>query len=98
MKLKPAPKRSFSILAVTAYGDILAVAADWRQASCEILAYGGDGWNSTGFQVAEFRHSARQALAQQIREHIAVSEGVPSDEVDVREVESVLSRAEWVVT
>jgi len=97
MKLKPAPKNSFTVLAVAAFGDIIAVAADWRQANCQVFAYGADGWQATAFQVADFRHSAHQALAHEIREYIAAPEGVSPDEVSEETIDGVISRAEWVV-
>jgi hypothetical protein len=50
--------------------EIYAVAADWRQASDGVWVYSdSEGeWIPTGRQVADYRHSARAALAQSIRD------------------------------
>lgn len=76
-------------------GEIYAVAANWAQASAPVYTYGQRGWHidRAGRQVADFRHRMRDALADEIRYAIATSEGIPSDDVDEDEVESIVGDA-----
>jgi hypothetical protein len=53
--------------------DIIAVSADWAQASCAVI---GD---SHGRQVADFRHSPKAALRAAL-EDCASAEGMDDDE------------------
>jgi hypothetical protein len=75
-------------LAVKFAGEIYAVAADWHQASDGVLQYSEEGWISTGRQVADFRHSARAALAQSIKECIETDNC--DDDIDL---DSIVARA-----
>jgi len=59
-------------------GEVYAVAADWAEAACSVLSYGEDGWQPTGRQVADFRHSARAALIEEIRQSMLASGDYPS--------------------
>lgn len=78
-----------------ATGEIYAVAASWAQASDPVLTYGDRGWTQqwSGQQVATYRHRAEDALRAEIRQAIAVSEGIPSGEVDDDEVEAIVADA-----
>lgn len=78
-----------------AKGEIYAVAANWAQASDPVLTYGGREWSQmwSGQQVATYRHRAEDALRAEIRNAIAASEGIPSDEVDDDEIEAIVSEA-----
>jgi hypothetical protein len=78
MKAIKCPKGKYG-LAVKLAGETYAVAADWRQASDEVLGYSEDGWVPTGRQVADYRHSARAALAQSIRDCL----GDDCDDIDL---------------
>lgn len=48
--------------------EVYGVAADWSQASDQVLTYGEDGWVGTGRQVADYCHSDRDALRDVIVE------------------------------
>jgi hypothetical protein len=74
-------------------GEIYAVCANWAQASDPILVYGPDGWSGNGRQVADYRHRTKDALRAIIIEAIAVSEGIPSDDVDDDEVDGIVDDA-----
>lgn len=63
-----------------ARGEFYAVAANWADASAPVLAYGPDGWVPTGSQVADYRHSARAALAAVIREAMTASGSSPDED------------------
>jgi hypothetical protein len=78
-----------------AAGEIYAVAANWSQASAPVYCYGQTGWHldRAGRQVADFGHIARAALVDAIVDAIAVSEGIPSDEVGADEVDRIVSDA-----
>lgn len=70
-------------------GEIYAVAANWAQASDQVMQYGPRGWTGTQYQVAEFRHSPQAALAQIVREAIQAG----GDEPDDDEVDGIVSDA-----
>lgn len=72
-----------------AAGEIYAVAADWAQASSQVMTYGPDGWDSTQYQVADFRHNDRAALESIIRDAIQMG----GDEPDDDDVESIMDDA-----
>lgn len=74
-------------------GEIYAVAADWAQASSPVLIYGEDGWDNTQYQVADFRHRVEDALRTFVIQAIALSEGIPSEDVDDDEVDAILDHA-----
>lgn len=74
-------------------GEIYAVAADWAQASAPVYSYGKDGWCQIGQQVADYQHRVKDALRAQLVETIALSEGIPSDEVDEDDIDAILSDA-----
>lgn len=74
-------------------GEIYAVCANWAQASDPILVYGPDGWSGNGRQVADYRHRTKDALRAIIIEAIAMSEGIPSDDVDDDEVDGIVDDA-----
>lgn len=44
-------------------GEVYAVAANWAQASDNVQEWSGTEWIPTRYQVADFRHSPREALA-----------------------------------
>jgi hypothetical protein len=68
-------------------GEIYAVAANWHQAADEVLQYSEEGWISAGRQVADFRHSAKNALRQCIEDCIGDD---CDDDIDL---DSVVARA-----
>lgn len=74
-------------------GEVYAVAADWARASSPVLSYGYDGWTHTGRQVADYRHRPKDALRAVIMETIALSEGIPTEDVDEYEVGGILASA-----
>lgn len=76
-------------------GEIYGVAANWAQASAPIFVYGRNGWDThpAGLQVADYRHRKTAALEAVITDAIAVSEGIPSDEVDSDEVDAIVADA-----
>ena len=76
-------------------GEVYAVAANWAQASAPVYTYGMNGWglDRCGRQVADFRHSAKAALRDEITYAIATSEGIPSADVDDDEVDGIVSDA-----
>ena len=74
-------------------GEIYAVAANWANAASPVYTYGRNGWQQCGRQVADFRHRPKDALAAEITEALAVSEGIPSDEVDEDEVDGIVEDA-----
>lgn len=74
-------------------GEIYAVAANWAEASSPVLTYGEDGWEYTGRQVADYRHSDLAALESIIREAIEAG----GDEPDDDEVADILADAAEIV-
>ena len=62
--------------------ELYAVAADWAQASSPVYSYGAQGWDQTGRQVADYRHSAQRALAAILREAVEAG-GDDSDEAPI---------------
>lgn len=64
-------------------GEVYGVAADWAQASCQVLVYGEDGWTGDehGRQVADFRHNNRDALVAILAEALRMS-GDDEDEAE----------------
>jgi hypothetical protein len=86
MKAITSPARKYGLM-VKFGGEIYAVAANWHQAADEVLQYSEEGWISTGRQVADFRHSAKNALRQCI-------EGCIGDDCDDDiDLDSVVARA-----
>lgn len=73
-------------------GEIYAVAADWAQASCEVLYWGDGDWVGTGRQVADYRHDDYRALAEFVRES-ARDGGVTLGRGDI---DAIVSRATGV--
>lgn len=66
-------------------GEWYAVAADWSQASCNVLVWGDEDWtyDKCGRQVADFRHRQESALAAILETAIEMSGDKPdSDEID----------------
>lgn len=76
-------------------GEIYAVAANWAEASETVWVYGRDGWEShpNGKQVASFSHRPEDALRDIVRDAIAASEGIPTDDVDEDEVDAIVDDA-----
>jgi hypothetical protein len=87
MKTITSPAGKYGLM-VKFGGEIYAVAANWHQAADEVLQYSEEGWISTGRQVADFRHSARAALAQSIRDCLDM-DGF-DDDIDL---DSIVARA-----
>ena len=55
----------------TVEGVKIAVRADWSQASCPVESLDADGeWNTTGKQVADFKHDGEDALQYEIDEFL----------------------------
>lgn len=70
-------------------GEIYAVAADWGNASCAVLAYGEMGWAGTGKQVADYSHDMTAALREQIEDAGNHSGGITDAEIDDIMVDAV---------
>lgn len=49
-------------------GEVFGACANWNQASAPVHTFGPDGWSQSGRQVAEYRHSAIEAIREQIEE------------------------------
>ena len=74
------------------WGETYGVRADWAQASDQVQALNSDGeWQSTQFQVADFRHSPEAAL-RRVLEDTAKIAGDLDDEVR-EEMEEALKNA-----
>lgn len=87
------PQNGMRALVVRAWGDVYGVAAHWEQASCPVLCYGEMGWRATGKQVADYRHSARAALAEILAETATLG----GDEVNMDVVQDIVDHALWLV-
>ncbi len=62
-----------------ARGEVYAIAANWAQAASPVLSYSIDGeWESTGHQVADYRHDPYAAL----RAHLADETGEDDETLD----------------
>lgn len=56
-----------------AQGEVYGVAANWAQASAPVYFYGESGWESRQYQVADFRHSPREALECELAQALVAS-------------------------
>lgn len=75
-------------------GEVYGVAANWSQASAPVYTYDEDGgWTPSGRQVADYRHEAREALAEVIRRTLVESgETDPDDD----EIDGIVDDADKV--
>lgn len=88
---------SNSVTRAEIWGQSVAVMADWAQAASPVWARYGDGeWQGTHYQVADFRHSDRDAL-QTMLALFARESGSSLDDPDVGEaIEAAMAEAEEV--
>jgi hypothetical protein len=77
------------------YGDKYGVRADFSQASdnIEILSV-EEGWKSSQYQVADFRHRPYDALRRQIEESVSFSGEDPTTPENSREIDEAMGRME----
>ncbi len=78
-----------TITSTDIYGDIYRLRADWTQASSQIERDTEDGWEPTGWQVADFSHDSAEAMRQELRD--AVRAG--GDDPDESEIADEISKA-----
>lgn len=81
------------VVAPWAQHEVYGVAADWGQASAPVYFYGKDGWQSRQYQVADFRHTAINALQLELEEAIIASGDDPNDGDDNTNVDFLLNNA-----
>jgi hypothetical protein len=63
------------------FGDIYRIRGNFAEASSPIQIEGGDGWETTQYQVSNFQHSAHFAMRHFLRESVRAS-GYDPDECD----------------
>ena len=90
----------------TFFGEIHHIRADFGQASCpiergtvegSIVGYDVEDWESTGLQVADFRHSPKEAMRAELEQAITASGDDAAD--FLAEIESALGAGRvWLVT
>lgn len=73
------------ITTVKIWGETYSLRANWAEASCPIERQTEDGWESTGMQVADYRHSAEAAMRAEL-EAALVAGGDDPDEPENRDV------------
>ena len=83
-----APKGMSGLMCRPWGGEIVAVAANWSEASARVLVWSEEGWieDAHGRQVANFQHCPHNAL-ETILEEIATDSG---DEIDEHAIDEIL--------
>ena len=65
-----------STLTTKCWGENYGVRANWAEASSQVLTLDDDGkWQSTGKQVADYRHDKYAALRDALEQIAAISAG-----------------------
>ena len=66
------------------WGDTYSLRANWADASSPIERETEDGWQPTGYQVADFAHSSEAAMREELRQAVVSGDDPDdwSDEID----------------
>lgn len=77
-------------LSTEAWGDTIAVEADWSQAADQIL-----GGLEGGRQVADFSHDPHAALREALRQYVRHSGDDPDEAETADQIEAMVADAKW---
>lgn len=90
------PEHDPTALWCTIWDGVYAVCADWAQAAAPVYVWLHDerAWAPTGYQVADVRHVAHDALRRELEE-LALAGGDAEQEEAAAEIEAALARASW---
>ena len=69
-----------TIYKTTVFGDEYQMRANFAEASCSIQVDSEDGWETTPYQVADFRHRPESAMRQLLTEYIRMGGDDPESE------------------
>lgn len=81
---------------VTCYGDKYGIRADFSQAIDNIEILDADGeWQSSQYQVADYRHRPYDALRAQIEESIRFGGDNPETPEYSAEIDEAMNQIDW---
>jgi len=63
------------------FGEVIRISADFTQAGASVLVEGPNGWENTGYQVANFRHDSHAALVQVASDQLEEPFDIVDDEL-----------------